>query len=770
MGLARHAVPLVALALAAGGSGAQEPATRGVVRGRVVGAATGEPLPRAVVSTADGRRAAATDDDGRFVLGGVPAGQQTLRARALGYASLDRRVAVRGADTVDVLLALTPVARTLGAVRTEERAADRAAFERTPDVGSFTLAGSAVSSVPAVGEADVLRSVQLLAGVTARNDFTAGYNVRGGESDQNLVLLDGIPVYNPFHLGGLFGTFLDETVADVNLLTGGFPAQYGGRLSSVLDVRTATEARQGVHGQIGVSLLTSSLSLGGATPNARGSWNVAVRRTYADAVIGALTDRSLPYHFQDAQLRGRYELRNGGTLSFTGYVGRDVLDGNFAQVGDSTDASGGDFGFTWGNTLGGLAYRQPLRSRLLGDSAELVQHASITSFATALDLGSGAITFDNRITEGRLSGSLASYRGRHGLQVGYELSAHRIAYDVASAETETQLFSLRQRPVALGVYVDELWRPNARLVARLGLRAEGVSGTGWSGLSPRASVRYFLTPDLALTAAGGRYAQWLHALRNEDTPVRVFDFWVASDEAAPVATATHAVLGAERWWGDRRFIRVEGYGKRYANVLQPDETDDPGVRGDEFVPIQGHSYGVDVLLRQVDGPRFGGWLAYGYSVSAREPVVGGATFWPAQDRRHNLNLVASYRVGARYQMSGRFGYGSGTPYTNIVGQIVRRTYDGPRNGWDTGTTDRPLEAIGGDRNALRYPPFHRLDLAVSRAFRRGSVVYTPSFQLINAYNRRNTFTYAFDYSGNPPTRRAISQFPFLPSVGLTVEF
>jgi len=245
---------------------------------------------------------------------------------------------------------------------------------------------------------------------------------------------------------------------------------------------------------------------------------------------------------------------------------------------------------------------------------------------------------------------------------------------------------------------------------------------------------------------------------------------VASDRSAPVATATHAVFGAERWFGSRRFVRVEGYGKRYENVLQPNETDDPGTTGDEFDPLAGHSYGVDVLLRQVEGARFGGWLSYGYGLSARHPVAGGTEFWPAQDRRHNLNVVASYRTRGRVLLSGRFGYGSGTPYTNIVGQIVRRTYDGSRNEWDTGVVDRPREPIGGTRNALRYPPFHRLDLGVSRAFERGNVTYTPTLQLVNAYNRRNTFTYTFDYAANPPTRSAISQFPLLPSVGLTVEF
>ena len=146
------------------------------------------------------------------------------------------------------------------------------------------------------------------------------------------------------------------------------------------------------------------------------------------------------------------------------------------------------------------------------------------------------------------------------------------------------------------------------------------------------------------------------------------------------------------------------------------------------------------------------------------------SYWPAQDRRHNLNAVGSWRVGAGYVVGARFGYGSGTPFTDVTGQIVRRLYDGAHNTWDTGISRPSPEPVGGPRNQARYPVFHRLDLGVSRAFVRGATTWTPSLQLINAYNRQNTFVYTFDYGAQPPTRQAVSQFPLLPSVGLTVEF
>jgi hypothetical protein len=235
-----------------------------------------------------------------------------------------------------------------------------------------------------------------------------------------------------------------------------------------------------------------------------------------------------------------------------------------------------------------------------------------------------------------------------------------------------------------------------------------------------------------------------------------------------VSLAQHAVLGAERWFGNARFVRVEGYRKWYHRVTEPDSADDLSVRGDEFVNIGGDSYGVDVLVRQLESRKLSGWLAYSYAVASRES--GGRRFWPAQDRRHNVNLVVSYRPGRKYVLGGRFGFGTGTPYTTIESQIVRRTYDGATNTWDTGVTNRRLEPVGGARNGVRYPSFQRLDLSLTRRIERGRVTIAPYLQLVNAYNARNVFIYTFDYTANPPARKAISQFPILPSVGVTVDW
>ncbi|MGZ8376868.1 MAG: TonB-dependent receptor, partial [Gemmatirosa sp.] len=799
--------PLVALLLLAGAAGAQPPrdapptppAATGAVRGIVLSDRGGEPLPRAAVTieragAPAGRalRRAVTDDGGAFLATGLPAGAVVVHARALGHRPTTREITVRAGDTVVVRLSLAPAAQTLAAVQARERVGERARFEQLPEVGQVTITGRTLRALPSIGEPDVLRTAQLMAGVVARNDFSAGYNVRGGESDQNLVLLDGIPVYNPFHLGGLFGTFVDQAVAGVDLSVGGFPAEYGGRLSSVLDVRPKAEERRGVHGAAQVSLVSTSGAFGGAfgrttDGDARTSWNVAARRTYLDALVGALSDRSLPYHFQDAQAHVTHRV-GSGTLALTGYVGSDVLDGSFTQFDDSARAGGGDFAFTWGNALAGLTWRQPLPAlaRRVGraDSAELVQRASVTRFSTTLDLGDGTVRFVNDVTEARAAGQLSAsgaFGGRHTARVGYEVSRVSVTYDAGSNASTADLFALRQQPTVLAAYVDDTWRVHPRLLARVGARLEGVPAAHWGALSPRASVRWFATPDLAITLAGGQYTQAMHAVRNEDAPVRIFDFWVGSDRYVRPSRSTHLVLGAERWMGALAFARVEAWGKGFADIPEPNDGDDPSVRGDEFNRLRGRAYGVDVMLRRLEGGPVAGWVAYGYAVSTRAPAGASAgasglsflragEFWPAQDRRHTLNVVGTWRVGRSWVTSARFGFGSGTPFTDIEGQLVRRVYDGMRNSWDTGTRARDPEAVGGLRNGSRYPVFHRLDLGLSRSFQRGATTWTPSLSLVNAYNRQNTFVYSFDYAAQPPTRQAVSQFPLLPSVGLAVEF
>jgi hypothetical protein len=762
-----------ALALAAP-LGAQQPA-RGAVVGIVVDDSTGERRLGVAVQVVGTFLGARSDEGGRFVIDGIAAGEHLLRTRALGYREREVTVAVRGGETTTVMVRIVASPVTLSAVRARARAPERDRFELGSDVGTMSLTPSAISAVPSIGEPDVLRTVQLLPGVNARNDFSSGYNVRGGESDQNLILLDGYPIYNPFHLGGLFSTFLDETVGEIELLTGGFGASHGGRLSSVLDVRSAEPVRPGVHGTAAISVIASSLTIGSAREDGRGFWTLSGRRTYADKLVSLLSDRSFPYHFSDAQLHAERNIGRGNArLALTAYAGSDVLDGDFRQFGDSSRAGGGTFGFNWANTVVGLTLRDVWRDHarlpLLGaaDSVGAEQRASVTRFYTGLDLGEGALTLSNGVTETQLAGAVHWHRAGHQRRLGYEVSRYHVAYDVGSASTRTQIFSLRQQPNAEAAYYEETWRPARRLIVEAGLRAEHLDSRSWSGLSPRASAKYFVNPDLAVSVAGGSYRQWLHSLNREDIPVRIFDFWVASDPYVEVSSATHLVLGVERWMGPSRFFRVEGWLKRYDHLLEQNTADDPARRGDEFVDAQGTSYGADLVLRQLDVGPFSGWLSYTYGVSLRDRDSVG--YWPGHDRRHNVNLVGTWRAGRRYTFGARLGVASGTPYSDIVGQVIRRVYDPATHDYGGGGFADQREPLGGAHNASRYPLFQRLDLSVSRAGRWRGMQVVPYLSVVNAYNARNVFIYTFDYTHNPPSREASSQFPILPSLGLTVAF
>jgi len=737
----------------------------GVVSGQVVDAGTRQPVAAATVVVRGTRVGTIAGDNGRFILPGVPAGSARLVVARLGYRSDTVSVLVRSGDTTRITVTLNASTAQLQAVKVAAAATERDQFRLSGSPSVVNVRGETLKRVPVIGEPDVLRVVQLLPGVVATNDFTAGYNVRGGESDQNLVLLDGFPIYNPFHLGGLFGTFIDETVGEFELLPGGFPARYGSRLSSVLSVVPKAEARSGVHGAASVSVLASTLSLGG-TVRGSTSWNVAARRTYADRFVSLLSDQQLPYYFTDMQAHVRHTLGNGGVVSLTAYRGRDVLDASLAAFGDSSQAGGGELLFDWGNALVGVAYTQPLGARWGSDSTKVMQRLSWTGFSTNLDLGSGSLRFENRLGDSRAWGELARWRGAHETLVGYEWSGLRSRYDVNAAASADPILAVGQRPSAASVYVDHTVR-GARVVARLGMRGETVTGTGWSGASPRASLKWFARPDFALTVAAGRTTQWTPALRNEQAPVRIFDFWLTADRNTPVASAWQGSVGGEKWWGASRFVRLEAWSKRYQQLPSSNLFNDPDVLGDEFIVTTGESYGADLLVRQLESQRVSGWIAYSYAVNWRNGADG--RFAPVQDRRHNLNVVTSFRPGGVWSYGVRLGVGTGTPFTDVDGQLVRRRYDPITNSFSTGNLEVSREPIGGVRNGARFPLFQRLDLSVTRT-RPGKRTWAPYMSIVNAYNARNVFTYFFDYADNPPTRTAISQFPFIPTAGVTVSW
>ena len=756
---------------------AQQPVS-GAIIGRVTAradsAAAESPAARATVTLEPGGRRAFTDAAGRYAFAGVAPGAFTLRVRLFGFESAERAVRVAAGDTIRMDVVLRAAAQQLAPVSADARSDEQRTFETRPNIATVGLTAAAMAGVPKLGEPDVIRVVQLLPGVVSRNDFNTGLNVRGGEADQNLVLLDGFPIYNPFHLGGLFSTFMDATVGGIELLSGAFPARFGGRLSSVLDVRSAQESERGINAIADISALGTSVKLGGVVDGGRASWSVAGRRTYADAAADLFTDNVFPYHFRD--LHARVAWAPGATvrIGLTAYSGRDVLDLNLAEVeSDSTptEARDGAWSFDWGNQVAGVSISKDFGPRgiaglPLPGGATLEQRVSTSSFGTTLNVGSGAFEQSSALRDVRLTGSLTTRAATHESILGYELATYRIRYASGAAQLGTNDFELEQSPSTAAAWLDDLWRVSPRWIVQSGVRAEALPGRSWVGLSPRLSVKFFARPDLALTAGAGRATQMTHSMAG-DGPLRYFDIWLASDEYTPVTTAWHWVAGAERRLRERGSIRVEGFVKRYDRVVEPNPAEDPRRRGDEFDLARGTSYGVDMLARWQPTSALGGWLAYTYGVSWRER--GGARWAPGHDRRHDVDLVATWH-GRSYRLGARVGYATGSPYTPIVGQIVRRIYDPSQDRWGTGDPRIFIESLGAGRNSARFPATHRVDLDAAREFTVRGVTVAPYVSVVNVYNARNVFVYLYDYSTDRPTRRAISQFPILPSAGVRIAF
>ncbi|HXC24607.1 MAG TPA: TonB-dependent receptor, partial [Gemmatimonadaceae bacterium] len=582
-------------------------------------------------------------------------------------------------------------AAQLDPVRTVAPRAPQPPPVQTPRISTTILSSTTLSAAPPLGEADLLHTVTLLPGVIARNDYDVGYDVRGGESDQNLIRLDGIPLYNPFHIGGLFGTFIDDAVGHADFLSGAFPAQYDSRLSSVLDVTSAEDPRPGIHGTAGLSLLAAHTVLGGALPGSalHGSWDIAARRTYADAVISLVSNRVLPYHFYDTQFHAVDTLPSGTRLAVTVYHGYDVLDGTAAQVDpfselsyvDSANTGQGRVHLDWSNWAGGatLSHTITQSTALTGDSLQLSQRLFSTNFSTNFEIGDSTHLITNNVRETGLSGMLTRYQGAHAVTLGYDYSQIAVDFHAPDQPTDIGLASRTQALSPLGLYAEDLWTIGDRLVIRPGLRLDHVGAAQWTGLSPRLSIRYKLTDNIALTAGGGQYAQWMHSILKEDEPVRIFNYWVASDQNVPVSTAQDLVAGLELWPTAPHRVRVELFRKRYVNLTDVSPTADPSDPAHAFLRLDGESHGADVLLQLLKSSRYSGWISYSYTKSTR--TDGTIEYAPAQDRRNEVDAVWRYETLSHWALSAHFGYGSGTPYTNVVGQIVDRFYDPTTGTW-----------------------------------------------------------------------------------------
>jgi hypothetical protein len=752
-------------------------AQQAVLEVRVAGEA-GEPVATVTVtlrSLPDSAvlRSAETDRAGRVRLAGLPAGRYLVSVERIGLEARQQQVELVQGRTAVVDLVLPAAAVGLpGVVVEAERRRTR--FEESAGATVAELTQRDLKLLPAAGEADVLRAIEMLPGVVSTSDFSASFNVRGGSSDQNLILLDGLPIYNPFHLGGFFSVFNADMIERVEMLTGGFPAQYGGRVSSVLSIESDA-GRPGFDVQTGISILAARVAAGVDLPEGAlraagmrdGRARLSVRRSYFDQLLRPFFD--FPYHLTDLQGYAEAWTAGGGRVTLTGYTGRDVLDLS------GTDSFPLRVLWRWGNDVAGASWARPL-----GSGRELTVRAGHSRFTTDIRFPEFDDTeFRSEINQTLLRGDFTGNIGSAAVAAG--AAVDRLWYHNLAASGGTVFRGGSAQGWLLGSYAQLRMEPADWLIES-GVRVDRwqSSEAGVLVVQPRlAAKRFFSGRDYAVKAAVGRYAQFAHSLRDEEVPLGI-DIWVLTGSRAPHVVSDQVQLGVEGYASRSWFGGLEAYVRRFDGVTAVNPADDPNDPGDDLLAGHGLSYGADAHVRREFG-RLRPVLAVSWLKAWREfddPVAGSEPpprlrYAPIFDRRVDIDLVLQAMLPRGVELGVRWNMGTGLPYTRPVGAYARYDFSLLDLGWrvDGEATDTMSSAIVlGPRNAERYPTYHRLDAGVRKTYVKRWGTLTPHADLLNLYDRRNVLFYFYQYGESPPTRTGISMFPLLPTVGLEARF
>jgi hypothetical protein len=751
----------------------------------------GTPVASALVRAFPaGREAVAagaeTDELGFYLLSRLTPGAYLIEAGRLGFETQTQEVELAPGQRLDLDFVLVPVVLEVEGISVEaERSRERVRFEEEAGVTVREMAATQIKSIPGLAEADPLRAIEVLPGVVTTSDFSSAFNVRGGSADQNLILLDGVPVFNPTHLGGFFSVFNGDMIERAELQSGGFPARFGGRVSSVLEVDTdAGSGSFDIAG--GVSLLATRIAVGGGMSESTrdflglraARWRVAGRRSYFDQVLKPALD--FPYHLTD--LQGVFEgwTRGGDRLSITAYTGRDVLDLTRLDADDFPLRIDWD----WGNDLIGARYVHPRRD---GGSWE------IRSGFSNFDSGLRFPDFDDTdvrsaIHQANLEWDL-EVRPSPTFLLNTGTGLRRLHFDNLAETGGTEFAGGKGEGTELFAYAQAQWKSSLNWIVEIGARIDRWSpsvGDLAVEVSPRLSVKRFLAGSRwALKGSAGRYTQYLHSLRDEELPLGL-DVWILAGEQAPHIVSDQVQLGFEGYPREGWFLSLEGYYREFDGVVTTNLADNPNLDSDDYLPGAGRSYGADLFLRHT-GEATTGWLTVSALKATRSfpDFLSGLdpapkiTYPPIFDRRVDVDLVLQRDLGRGLEAGLRWNFGTGLPYTQPLGTYQ---YFSPRlipgggldltgdSDDDSGDSEGFFGVVLSERNAVRYPARHRLDVSLRWFLDRSWGSLTPYISVLNVYNRKNVLFYFYEYQQDPPIRTGISMFPFLPTLGLEVSF
>ncbi len=731
--------------------------------------ATGETIIAGSVFLKEANTGTQTNNYGFYSLS-VPKGSYTAIFSYVGYAPITRTINLIDNATFNAEMASVTFMKEV-----QVTAGRKDANVKNTEMGTITLSMAQIKKLPVVfGEVDILKAIQLLPGVQSAGDGNSGFYVRGGGPDQNLVLLDDAVIYNTGHLFGFFSIFNSDAIKDVTLIKGSAPANYGGRLSSVVDITMKEGNDKAYHMQGGIGNIASRLTLEGPIKKGKGSFMLAGRRTYADVIARPFTDRlkNSGYYFYDANLKANYRLGEHDRVYFSSYIGLDKF--TFTNTKGTFKAN-----IPWGNKTASLRWNHQFNDKLFLNSTAVYSRYDFASnfeqVSTTSTNGAFGIKFASGTKDYGFKGDLEYFSSfHHHFMGGINYTHHVFTPNQISGKADSITLSpdnalIKYAHEASGYILDD-FELTKKIKVNAGLRyswfgqvgpyksytldandhkidsstyGSGQIAKAYGGFEPRLNVRYTLSDDASIKAGVAKTYQYLHLVSNNGSTLPT-DVWVPSTLRVQPQSAWQYSLGYFHNFLDNKLeTSVEVYYKDMKNQVQykdgyvPNNLNDPEL---SYVFGSGKAYGAEFFINKTQG-KFTGWIGYTLAWTYQKfPLLNGGNEFPAKyDRRHDLSLVGSYELSKKWTFSSVFIYGSGNAITLPTAFYF---------------IENSLVQQYSQVNSYRIPSYHRLDV---------SATYTPqhkkprkwqgswTFSVYNVYNHANPYFLYNDIQGTANT-------------------
>jgi outer membrane cobalamin receptor len=748
------------------------------ISGAVRASSSGETIIGATIQVSGGQVGVTSNQYGFYSLT-LPSGSYTLVISAVSMQTLSIPVDLHKNVVMD--LSLPEASTQLKEVIID--AGDKDKKLSSPQMGAEHLTMNAIKSVPVLfGEKDLMKTMQLLPGVASAGDGSSGFFVRGGSADQNLILLDEAPVYNASHLLGFFSTFNSDAIKDVTLYKAEMPAQYGGRLSSVLDIKMNEGNNEQFHGNIGLGAIAAKASIEGPIKKKKSSFLVTARRTYLDLFMKLSGDSTInknSLYFYDVNAKLNYDLGSRDKLYVSGYLGKDVL-GIYDQ-----------FNLQWGNATGTLRWNHTFGPRLFANTSFISSyynfkmtiynngpHYQVTSRLNDVDLKQdwqwfpspdhnvhfGFSSIYHVIHPDQLTGSPgsgindSSFQTRYGWENAVYLSDDwKISRDLT--------FSGGLRVTDFGVYgPGKFYDVNAAgMVTDTPQYSRGQLAKNYLNPEPRLALAFQVNPHSSLKGSYGRTVQNVHLLSNSTNSLPI-DKWVLSDNMIQPEIADQVSLGYYREsamhifsWSLEAYYKWMQHQIDYRTGANTEITD---IVESELLYGKGRAYGLETMLKKNKG-KLTGWISYTYSKSQLQIDGINHDQWynASQDRTHNIAIVGIYHLNPRWTLSADWVYYTGNPVSWPSGKYA--------------SGDRVVYYYS-ERNGYRMPAYHRLDLGATWEMKtKGRIKKEIAFTLYNAYDRQNAYLITFRQDPNNADQTQALQttlFGIIPSISYNLKF